>query len=122
MVDPLCPYFGTCGGCTSQHIAYEDQVLQKRKALESATGTQEVRVITGNPYHYRNRMDFVFHPRGLGLRRKGEWWSIVDIERCVISNANLNTLLAEVRSSFNEVEAFDVKKKRGLYRYAVIRT
>ncbi len=122
MTDPRCPYFGTCGGCTSQHVAYEQQVEHKRLALQKATGMEDIPVFTGDLYAYRNRMDFVFHPSGVGLRRKGQWWSIVDVHQCSISNPELNKLLEEVRASFKDVEAFDVKKKTGTYRYAVIRT
>ncbi len=86
MAEPLCPYFGKCGGCSAQHIDYEAQVENKKKVVQQALGVSEVKVFTGSPYSYRNRMDFIFHPQGVGLRKRSEWQKIIDIERCVIAN------------------------------------
>ena len=121
MATPLCPYFGSCGGCSAQHLDYSLQLENKRKALAQAINSQEIQVFSGQEYSYRNRMDFVFHPRGLGLRERGKWYSIVDIQKCVISNELINKLLQEVRNYFVNVDAFDIRKHSGTFRYAVIR-
>ncbi len=118
---PPCPYFTKCGGCTTQHIDYQLQVEQKRKTLVQSINHTEIKVFSGNEYAYRNRMDFVFHSRGLGLRERGKWYSIVDIQKCVISDENINRLLQEVQYYFTNPDAFDVRKHTGTLRYAVIR-
>jgi 23S rRNA (uracil1939-C5)-methyltransferase len=124
MTDQKCPFFNQCGGCSSQHISYEMQVDNKAKQLASFIGVQKdtIQVFSDKEFHYRNRMDFIFHPRGLGLRQKGDWKHIVDIDRCIISDERLNVLLKEVREYFKSVDAFDVRRHNGTYRYAVIRT
>ncbi len=124
MADALCPYFGKCGGCSSQHIEYEQQLENKKIIVARNTGVDinTIKVFSDKPFHYRNRMDFIFHNHGLGLREKGNWKSVVDIDTCVISNDRLNQLLEEVREYFKGVDAFDVQRKIGTYRYAVIRT
>lgn len=33
-VVPVCPMVGRCGGCQLQHMAYEEQLTQKRFILE----------------------------------------------------------------------------------------
>jgi 23S rRNA (uracil1939-C5)-methyltransferase len=67
-------------------------------------------------------MDFIFHAGGLGFRRKGDWRSVVDVKQCVISNERLNEIAGEVRAAFAGVEHFDVRRKTGVFRYAVVRT
>ncbi len=124
MATPLCPYFGTCGGCSFQHVDYNVQLEQKRKVLEKAINNPAVliQIGSGNPYGYRNRMDFVFHQRGLGLKKKGNWREIVDIDTCAISEPLLNKLLKEVRDFFKSPDAFNGRTHTGTLRYAVIRT
>ncbi|MCE5317977.1 MAG: class I SAM-dependent RNA methyltransferase [Parachlamydia sp.] len=35
-VEPLCPYFGKCGGCQLQHMTYEAQLEYKRQSVSDA--------------------------------------------------------------------------------------
>jgi 23S rRNA (uracil-5-)-methyltransferase RumA len=119
---PLCPYFGRCGGCTSQDRSYADQLEAKKGVLSEAIGTDDIQVFASPPFHYRNRMDFAFHSSGLGLRERGAYDKFVDIEHCVISNPELNSLLTEVRAFFEGVFYFDVRRRFGAFCYAVIRT
>ncbi len=122
MRTPECPYFGTCGGCSYQDIDYEEQLKLKQTQLKEAVQFEDIKIFSGDEFYYRNRMDFVFHAGGLGLREKGSWSSMVDIEQCVIANPELNFLLKEVREFFRGVFYFDVKRRFGTYCYAVIRT
>ena len=122
MTTPLCSYFGTCGGCSLQHVDYSPQLLQKRCVVEHATGLSDVLVFSGASYGYRNRMDFVFHPTGVGFRKKGSWDTVIDIDSCVISDTRLNQLLKEVRTFFYCIDAFHLRKHTGTFRYVVIRT
>jgi tRNA/tmRNA/rRNA uracil-C5-methylase (TrmA/RlmC/RlmD family) len=124
MATPLCRYFSTCGGCSAQHIDYELQLENKRIVVARIAGKDkaDIKVFHGDPYKYRNRMDLIFTPTGLGLREKGHWDKIVKIDACAISNDTLNLFLAEITSFFSDADAFDVRKHTGTYRYAVIRT
>ncbi len=122
MSTPLCPYFAKCGGCTAQHIDYELQLENKKKLVQRITKIDNVNVFSDQPYSYRNRMDFIFFPGGLGLREQGTKFQIIDIDKCAISEQPLNTLLQEVRQFFQHVDAFNSSKQQGTNRYAVIRT
>lgn len=122
MTEPLCPYFGNCGGCTFQDVDYESQLAMKKKWLAAVLGNDDISVFPSAPFFYRNRLDLVFHAGGLGFRTKGSWHKVIDIKRCVISAEPLNDLIKEVRLFFQEVDAFDLQKKAGTFRYAVLRT
>ena len=126
MSTPRCPYFGNCGGCTFQHVDYQQQLENKRKAVEAAIKAKdiniEVKAFSANDYGYRNRMDFIFHRNGLGFRKKGDWRTIIDIKHCDISEDQVNKLLDEVRLNFKDCDYFDNRKNSGTFRYAVIRT
>jgi 23S rRNA (uracil1939-C5)-methyltransferase len=67
-IDPVCSYFGLCGGCKWQHMEYAEQLRLKRKqvqdALEHLGGFQEIVCDPCCPapdlLGYRNKMDFSF--------------------------------------------------------------
>lgn len=61
-VEPACPLYGRCGGCSLQHLSYEAQVRHKaaafREAFSRISGLDaaEVRSVPSEPFGYRNRM------------------------------------------------------------------
>jgi 23S rRNA (uracil1939-C5)-methyltransferase len=67
-IDPICPYFGLCGGCKWQHMDYPEQLRLKRKqvqdALEHIGGFADIECEPCLPaperFGYRNKMDFSF--------------------------------------------------------------
>ncbi len=117
----VCPYFNICSGCDLQHLDYAQQLQQKKSQIAQLLTVQEIPVFSNHPFHYRNRMEFLFHPKGLGLRKKNNSTEIIDIVQCPIALPEINQLLAEVRLFFSSVDHFNLKTKKGLFRYAVIR-
>jgi 23S rRNA (uracil1939-C5)-methyltransferase len=63
-ITPACPRYGTCGGCSLQHLRYEAQVRVKTAVLRDAfihLGAfvpPEPQVFPSAPWEYRNRMEF----------------------------------------------------------------
>jgi len=59
---PLCPHFGTCGGCQYQDLAYRDQLELKRVRLDAILREAAVhdlpaiKIHSGEPWTYRNRI------------------------------------------------------------------
>ena len=120
-VQAPCPFFGECGGCRLQDRSYIDQLESKKQTLARLLRVQEIQVFASKEYAYRNRVDMVFHPGGLGFRRRGSWDKIVDITHCLIAEPRINQLIGELRSAFPRPDAFDVRHHSGTLRYAVIR-
>ncbi|HRI78114.1 MAG TPA: TRAM domain-containing protein, partial [Cyclobacteriaceae bacterium] len=65
---PFCTHFGTCGGCSWQHINYPTQLRYKQQQvvdnLERIGGLQlpAINPIMGSDHekYYRNKLDFTF--------------------------------------------------------------
>lgn len=94
--EPGCPYFGTCGGCHYQHAKYDFQLQQKVTILREVMrrvgkfdAPENIRVIYGPEWHYRNRSQFHIRNGKLGYLKAGSH-ELVAIEQCPISSPRLN--------------------------------
>lgn len=105
-VEPQCRYFGRCGGCAYQHIAYEHQLAikwrQVRAVLQRIGKIKEIpiRPIIPSPisYAYRNRITVHAHNGVIGFFRRDSH-RLIDIERCPIAKEEVNRALARLRAS-----------------------
>jgi len=79
-VEAPCPYFGRCGGCRLQHVAYPAQLAFKSKQVADVLERLgdlsgfELRPIIGAPeiYGYRNKMEFTVTRAPRAERLAGE--------------------------------------------------
>jgi len=120
MRQPPCHYFNECAGCSTQHIEYSLQLKNKEKNLMQSLNIKNTKLFSGNEFNYRNRMEFLFNKNGPGLRKKNN--SIINVDRCIIANDKINSLLLEIKDYFKDINAFDFKSKTGTLCYALIRT
>lgn len=120
---PPCPHFGVCGGCLFQDIPYESQLLLKKNYLNALfEGLLTVdRVRPSTPYHYRNRMDMVTAFGKTGLRERGSYKFVVDIESCAIMQQKSNDLYLKIRPLIKAIEDYDYLRHSGYHRYVVLR-
>ncbi len=127
-----CPHFGPCGGCTWQHLAYPAQASAKeaivRESLAHLGGMRAavVRPIiqAHDPWYYRNKMEFSFHPTGiLGLHERGAWNRIVPIEVCFLQSEESVSLVRAVREFARTagLAPYDPQTHAGFLRSLVIR-
>ncbi len=132
-VEPPCPYFGRCGGCRLQHLAYAAQLAFKEKQVRDCLqrlgglGDFELRPIlpAPEPYGYRNKMEFtVGHaPPAIGLHAAERYDVVLDIERCLLQSESMNALLDEFRRQVHEraLSVYDPETERGLLRFVMMR-
>jgi tRNA/tmRNA/rRNA uracil-C5-methylase (TrmA/RlmC/RlmD family) len=101
--DPLCPVFGTCGGCAWQHVRYAAQVAAKAAILEDALrrighleppGPVEV-VPCPVDYGYRIRTRVRVERGQVGYRQR-QSRRIVPTTRCPILAPALERALPEL--------------------------
>jgi len=139
-VEAPCPYFGRCGGCRLQHVAYPAQLAFKaRQVVEclariGGLAQVPVRPIIGAPevFAYRNKMEFTVarvgagEPGGglaVGLHEADRYDVVLDIERCLLQSEAMNLLLAEARAAFREqaLSVYDQESGEGLLRFLMLR-
>jgi 23S rRNA (uracil1939-C5)-methyltransferase len=135
-VDAPCPYFGRCGGCRLQHLAYPAQLAFKEKQVRDCLerigglGAFELRPIlpAPDPYGYRNKMEFtVVRDPGegvaIGLHQADRYDVVLDIERCLLQSDTMNALLDELRAQarVRKLAVYDQDSGAGLLRFATVR-
>ncbi len=135
-VEPPCPYFGRCGGCRLQHLAYPAQLAFKERQVRDCLtrlgglgGAFEIRPILAAPetYGYRNKMEFTVTPGPLGpvlgLHEAERYDVVLDIERCRLQSETMNGLLAVFRDEARarRLSVWDPATEQGLLRFVTLR-
>ncbi len=102
---PLCPYVGSCGGCSWQHLRYDAQLKAKQQSVEDALrrigklDRFELRPIipSSNEYHYRRRIRLQVD----GSSKVGFYGAsshqLVEIDSCAIADDRLNGIIEYLR-------------------------
>ncbi len=104
-VQAPCPWFTKCGGCAYQHIAYPRQLEIKTRQVAEALrrigkfADPPVEPAQPSPleYGYRNRITVHVAPPKVGFHGTDPR-RIVDIARCPLADAPVNTALARLRA------------------------
>jgi 23S rRNA (uracil1939-C5)-methyltransferase len=108
-VDPLCPYFGRCGGCQYQHLVYAAQAAAKAEILRETLRRlgqvkwdEAIPAHSGPAWNYRNQAQLKMGNATDGAAALGffeaESNRLVPIDACPILSPRLNALLAVLRS------------------------
>jgi len=91
-----CPVFGRCGGCHYQHAPYAGQLAAKRVILEEElrrlgkiAPPEEIAVIAGEPWGYRNRVQLRVEKGRLGYLEMRSH-KMCAIAQCPIASPKLN--------------------------------
>lgn len=122
--NPPCKYFGVCGGCSFQHIAYiyqtklkEIVVMEQLKRLGGFENPEEFTNLTikaDQPYNYRNRADFsINRHRQLGFRARHSH-RFIHIDYCFIMHEQINRFLAILQGKNTKRKTHNVTIRYGV--------
>ncbi|MFH1801127.1 MAG: hypothetical protein ABH891_09850 [Candidatus Omnitrophota bacterium] len=107
---PLCPLFGTCGGCQYQNIPYEEELSRKEgilkelltKELDLPEEVFEPIVPSPESYYYRNRLDLTLRKRNSGERQMGFMLPgtqrLQEVTACPIARKEINDFLPVLKA------------------------
>src|SRR6266550_2445574 len=103
--NPPCPYVGTCGGCSWQHLRYDAQLQAKQQSVVDALrrigklGDFDLTPIipSSEEFYYRRRIRLqIGVNRTLGFYGTASH-QLVEIDSCLIADDRLNRALASIR-------------------------
>ena len=134
-IEPACPHFGQCGGCSYQNLPYEEQLVLKKEQVERLIEKNglhfDIEDIYGSPITegYRNKMEFTFGdevkggPLALGMHKKGSFYDIVSLSDCRICDPDFNSLLQVILTYFDEIgqSFYHRLRHEGFLRHLVLR-
>ncbi len=108
---PSCGYYGVCGGCDWQHIAYTQQIQYKRDIfvdclvrIGKIDSIPEIEIIPSPEWGYRIRaqlkVDKAAQNIGFYHKKSNE---VIEIKKCPLLNSEINTLLEKQKQIVNKL-------------------
>jgi 23S rRNA (uracil1939-C5)-methyltransferase len=104
-VKPVCPVFGTCGGCQLQFISYDRQLTMKGEILmDSLTrlGGMEIEpgtAFSDSQWNYRHRAQFKVSRNGeVGFFRESTR-DVVTFDECPLLVREINNVLQKIKDA-----------------------
>lgn len=97
-VEPECPYFEKCGGCSLQHLSYEDTKkfkIDKIKNLleQNKLNVKNINFIENkNDFYYRNKIEIKIENSKLGFYQN-KTHDLVEINECIITKKSINKVI-----------------------------
>ena len=128
-----CKFFGKCGGCDLQHLAYEKELEFKKDlvagTLKKYAGiTHEVQQVTSGEkcYHYRNKFAFPVREEAgtvkIGMFKTNSH-QLVDIDDCLLQSDKAKKIIKIMKQFMqeNKVSGYNEEKKTGQIKHIVVR-
>lgn len=149
-VDPFCPHFGLCGGCSWQMVPYEEQLAFKQQQVEDQLkrlgkiNLPVVQPIIGckDTTFYRNKLEFTFSSKkylsaeefrkrelnaapepALGYHVPKWFDKVIDIDTCFLQADPSNQIRNSIRelALHHHLSFYDIRAHKGFLRNVIIR-
>lgn len=100
---PICPYFGSCGGCDLQHMSYDTQLVFKQdlvtstlKKVANIDCNVSPTISCNKQYNYRNKISFSCSDLVQGFKQKSSS-NLVDVNFCPLADEKINQVFALIK-------------------------
>ena len=135
-IEPKCPHFANCGGCTYQQISHEDELkLKENQVLKlfKDAGIKDFEYLGIEPSPklegYRNKCEFSFGDEekggdlALGMRKRMSYYEVVTLTDCNIIDGDFMKIIDTVLKFFKErnVPFYHKMRHDGVLRHLVVR-
>ncbi|CAN4086896.1 unnamed protein product [Withania somnifera] len=157
-VEAPCEYTSHCGGCKTQNLSYEAQLKAKEQQVRDLVvhvgkfsdqepefaGAMKPIVPCDIQFHYRNKMEFSFGPKGwvpseqlqekstdeyvyaLGLHAPGFFDKVLNVNKCLLQSDSANEVLATVQECWRDPEfglsPWNVHSHSGFLKHLMLRS
>lgn len=137
-IKPACPHASECGGCSSQHVAYEEQLRQKTHLLdgllEDTFGPDKPRVSPmigmpvdedGVPRRFRQKAAFSFTEDEKGRLQIGHYargtHTVAPVTECLVHSDRANRVAFAIKDAMAANRIPVATERVGLLRHVVVR-
>jgi len=130
-VEPDCPCYADCGGCSLRHMTYDEELTLKKQKVQDALqriggSNVVVSAIFGakNTERYRNKVQFpVADGPRIGFYQK-RTHAVTDVDDCLLQPAAAAKVRTAVKAWMEQygVPAYDERAHKGLVRHVYVRT
>ena len=132
-IQPPCPYYAKCGGCSCQHMSYKAELEFKRGYIQEAMdriGGLDIQVppVSGmaDPWHYRNKTSLPVASQG-GVPVSGFYMrrshQIIPTQACLIAKPQSDaagTVVTQWMRAY-DIAPYDEESHTGLVRHIMTR-
>ncbi|MBR0461091.1 MAG: 23S rRNA (uracil(1939)-C(5))-methyltransferase RlmD [Erysipelotrichaceae bacterium] len=107
-IKPDCPIAYKCGGCDYRYIAYDHQLVLKKRVLEATFRNMGLDVHVNDiikcddPYHYRNKVQVPVRDHKFGFYRKFSN-DIVEFDTCYTETELANNIFNDVKKIIRQL-------------------
>lgn len=108
--EPLCPHYYTCGGCSFQHVGYEEQMRLKRQIVSDAInriGKIDCKINevekSSFPYRYRNKVTWHVENEKLGYYQL-ESHNLVPINTCLLIKEDMEKISQKISRLLKDIK------------------
>lgn len=118
-VDPKCPHFGICGGCSLQHMSAHAQIMAKQQIMldnfKHIGGVEPQTVLeplTATEWGYRRkaRLGCRYVPKKqsvlVGFREKRTGW-LAEMDACEVLHPAVGKRITELRQLISELKCYE---------------